>query len=402
MEALALVAPGRPLREGLDRVVQANRGTLVVVGDDPGVLSICTGGFLLDAEFSPQRLSELAKMDGAIILAPDASRIARANVHLVPKASIPTSETGTRHRTAERVARSLDVPVITVSGSMSTISVYRSESKHVLQRTSRLIDRAGQALSTLQRFRNRFDLAVVALSTLEVEDAVSVRDVVAVLQPGEMVLRIADEIEGYLVELGDDGRLTHLQLQELSSGVETTVHLVLGDYVSAGTGATRAPAGQSAVHEDGGRAQGDGGRTQGHGVRAQRDGRLVQEDGEAAVLTRAERDELTARAAAALRQLSGDDLVDGAIVAAALGLGAGPEGLDHGVEPRGYRLLYRLPRVSDVIIDRIVARFADLPGVLAASLSDLEKVGGVGASKARAVKDGLARIVESSILDHYD
>ena len=115
IEALGLVAPGMPLREGLDRILQADRGALVVVGDDPGVLSICTGGFLLDAEFSPQRLSELAKMDGAIILAADASRIARANVHLVPRASIPTSETGTRHRTAERVARSLDVPVITVS-----------------------------------------------------------------------------------------------------------------------------------------------------------------------------------------------------------------------------------------------------------------------------------------------
>ena len=134
-EALALVAPGTPLREGLDRVLQAKRGALIVVGDDPAVLSICTGGFLLDAEFSPQRLSELAKMDGAIILAPDASRIARANVHLVPRASIPTTETGTRHRTAERVARSIDVPVITVSESMSTIAVYRNDQKHILQRT---------------------------------------------------------------------------------------------------------------------------------------------------------------------------------------------------------------------------------------------------------------------------
>src|SRR5690348_10798153 len=115
IEALAAVAPGRPLRQGLDRILQANMGALIVVGDGPDVLAVCSGGFLLDAEFSPQRLSELAKMDGAIILAPDASRIARANVHLVPDPTVPTSETGTRHRTAERVARSVDVPVISVS-----------------------------------------------------------------------------------------------------------------------------------------------------------------------------------------------------------------------------------------------------------------------------------------------
>jgi len=115
MRALRLVAPGTQLREGLDRILQARMGALIVVGDGPDVLAVCSGGFLLDAEFTPQRLSELAKMDGAIILASDTSRVARANVHLVPDPNVPTSETGTRHRTAERVARQLDVPVITVS-----------------------------------------------------------------------------------------------------------------------------------------------------------------------------------------------------------------------------------------------------------------------------------------------
>ena len=213
----------------------------MVVGDDPVVLSICTGGFLLDAEFSPQRLSELAKMDGAIILAPDASRIARANVHLVPKASIPTSETGTRHRTAERVARSIDVPVLTVSEAMATVTVFRHARKHTLQRTGRLVDRAAQAISTVQRFKTRFDFALASLSTLEVEDAVSVRDVVDVLQPGEMVVRFAEEIDGYLVELGEDGRLIHLQMEELGAGLETALRLVVMDYVAmpAGEPATR-------------------------------------------------------------------------------------------------------------------------------------------------------------------
>src|ERR1700694_4057433 len=141
MEALASVAPGQPLREGLDRIRQANKGALIVVGDGPDVLAICSGGFLLDAEFTPQRLSELAKMDGAIILAGDASRIARANVHLVPNPNVPTSETGTRHRTAERVARSIDVPVISVSEDMSVIAVYHGDIKHPLEPIPRLLNR---------------------------------------------------------------------------------------------------------------------------------------------------------------------------------------------------------------------------------------------------------------------
>ena len=229
-DALAMIAPGTKLREGLDRILQAKHGALILVGDGPAVLSVCTGGFLLDAEYSPQRLSELAKMDGAIILAADASRIARANVHLVPKATIPTSETGTRHRTAERVARSIDVPVIAVSEAMATIAVYRNDRKHTTQSAGWLIDRSSQALSTLQRFRSRYDDALSTLTRLEMEDSVSVRDVVSVLQPGEMVRRIAEEIEGHLVELGSDGRLIHLQTEELRSGVPESLALVLRDY----------------------------------------------------------------------------------------------------------------------------------------------------------------------------
>jgi len=152
MSALAAVAPGTALREGIDRILQASMGALIVVGDGPEVLNICSGGFLLDAAFSPQRLSELAKMDGAIILASDSSRIARANVHLVPNPNVPTSETGTRHRTAERVARSIDAPVVSVSEAMSTITVYMGEFKHVLQPPTDIVFRANQALRTLERF----------------------------------------------------------------------------------------------------------------------------------------------------------------------------------------------------------------------------------------------------------
>ena len=180
------------------------------------MLAICSGGFLLDAEFSPQRLSELAKMDGAIILAADASRIARANVHLVPNPNVPTSETGTRHRTAERVARSIDVPGdLGVGGHVGRSPSTTATIKHPLEPIPRLLNRANQALQTLERYKNRLDAVSGSLSALEVEDLVTVRDVVTVLQRTEMVRRIAEEIDGYIVELGTDGRLVRLQLEEL-------------------------------------------------------------------------------------------------------------------------------------------------------------------------------------------
>src|SRR5437763_12991138 len=232
IEALAVVAPGRPLREGLDRILQANMGALIIVGDGPAVLSICSGGFLVDAGFTPKRLSELAKMDGAIILAPDASRIARANVHLVPNPNVPTTETGTRHRTAERVARSIDVPVLSVSEDMSIINVYRHDMKHPLESIPRLLNRANQALQILERYKTRLDAVSTSLSALEVEDLVTIRDVTSVLQRAEMVRRLADEVEDYVIELGADGRLVLLQLEELMGGVEDDRRLVAKDYVS--------------------------------------------------------------------------------------------------------------------------------------------------------------------------
>ncbi len=373
-EALALVAPGQPLREGLERVLLAKRGALVVVGDDPAVLSICTGGFLFDAEFSPQRLSELAKMDGAIILSADATRVARANVHLMPSASIPTTETGTRHRTAERVARSVDVPVVSVSAAMGIVTVYRHADRHTLQPAPRLHERVSQALQTLQRFRHRFDLAVTALSVLEVEDTVTVRDVAAVLQPAELVVRIAEEIEIALVELGDDGRLLRLQLDELVDGVDDVRRLVIRDYHQPGPG--RTPPGGPASDGDE-RAAGAG--PPGMPVRP----------------TDLE------RGLADLARLSTDELLDPRRVAVALGVPLSRVDLDASLEPRGYRLLHRLPRFPEVVVDRIVEHFAGLQRIMRASVHELEQVGGVGESRARSVKDGLARLAEANILDRY-
>src|SRR6266700_809487 len=230
LDSLRLVAPGTPLREGLDRILQAGMGAMIVVGDGPEVLHVCSGGFLLDAEFTPQRLSELAKMDGAIILASDSSRVARANVHLVPDPNIPTSETGTRHRTAERVGRQIDVPVITVSEDMSVVAVHRRGLKRTLEPIPRVLGRADRAVQILERYRVRLDAVSNSLSALEVEDLVTVRDVATVLQRAEMVRRLAEEIEGYVIELGADGRLVMLQLEGLTGGVKADLRLVGRDY----------------------------------------------------------------------------------------------------------------------------------------------------------------------------
>ena len=340
-EALAGVAPGRPLREGLDRILQANMGALIVVGDGPEVLAICSGGFLLDAEFTPQRASELAKMDGAIILASDASRIARANVHLVPNPHVPTSETGTRHRTAERVARSIPVPVISVSEDMSMIAVYVGDLKHPLEPIQRLLNRANQALQTLERYKNRLDTVSGSLSALEVEDLVTVRDVATVLQRAEMVRRIAEEIEGYIVELGTDGRLVLLQLEELMGGVEDDRRLVIKDYSQA---------------DD------------------------------------------TWQLSQAMSTLADLDLKS---VMSILHLPADAAELDMSLQPRGYRLLSKIPRLPDAVIERIVERFGNLQKIMRATIDDLDDVEGVGNTRARAIKDGLSRLAETSILDRY-
>jgi diadenylate cyclase len=347
MDALAAVAPGTALREGVDRILQASKGALIVVGDGPDVLNICSGGFLLDAAFSPQRLSELAKMDGAIILASDSSRIARANVHLVPNPNVPTSETGTRHRTAERVARSIDVPVISVSEDMSIIAVYVDDEKHPLETIPRLLVRANQALQTLERYRQRLDSVSAALSALEVEDLVTVRDVVSVLQRTEMVRRIADEISSDIVELGVDGRLVKLQLDELLGGVDDDRRLVILDYFDA------------------------------------------------------EAEWALDKAMTALSDMGTEELLDLKGVAGTLHLPGTAVDLDANVQPRGYRLLARIPRLPESVVDRIVSRFGSLQKIMRATIDDLDEVTGVGGSRARAIKEGLSRLAETSILDRY-
>ncbi len=345
--ALALVAPGTPLRDGLQRVLASGRGGLIIIGDGPEVLNICSGGFLLDAAFSPQRLSELAKMDGAIILADDVTRIARANVHLVPNPNIPTSETGTRHRTAQRAARSLDAPVITVSESRKEIQVYVGEQTHQVLSPSRLLERSNQAIQTLERYRARLDVVARKLSALEVEDLVTLRHVVEVLQRAEMVVRISTEIEHNLIELGSDGRLVRLQLEELMVGVEDDRRLLIIDYL------------------------------------------------------RPDSDLDASAAMEALGELDDDALFDDELLARTLHLLEHSGDLDDAREAKGFRLLSKLPRVNETHVLRVIEHFGSLRKILGASAAELEAVDGIGPGRAKALKDGTVRLAGESIIGQY-
>jgi diadenylate cyclase len=345
---LALVAPGTVLRDGLERILRGRTGALIVLGHDKAVEALCTGGFPLDVEFSATRLRELCKMDGAVVLSSDGTRIVRAAVHLMPDSTIPTEESGTRHRTAERVAKQTGHPVISVSQSMHIIGLYVDGTRHVIDDSASILSRANQALATLERYKQRLDEVSGTLSALEIEDLVTGRDAIAVVQRAEMVRRIADEIEGYVIELGTDGRLLALQLDELMAGVDHDRSLVIRDYLPAG-----------------------------------RRQRTLEE------------------AVAELDRLSANELIDLGAVAKAMGYASTVDALDAAVSPRGFRLLAKVPRIPPAVVDRLVEHFSGLQPLLSASVEDLQAVEGVGDARARGVREGLSRLAEASILERY-
>jgi diadenylate cyclase len=344
LPVLATLAPGTYLRDALERILRGNTGALIVLGFDGVVDGLCTGGFPLDVEFAATRLRELAKMDGAVVLSSDGNRILRAATHLMPDSAIPTEESGTRHRTAQRVSTQTGYPVISVSQSMRIISLYLDGRRHVLEGSPALLSRANQAIDTLERYKTRLDEVSNTLSALEIEDLVTVRDTVSVSQRLEMVLRIEEELIKYVVELGVDGRLLSLQLEELMAGVRTDRELIIRDYESAG-----------------------------------RNTRPLAE------------------ALGALDALDPADLLDLSLVGGALGYPNTPTALDAAVSPRGYRLLSRVPRLSPVVLDRVIDHFGSLQKVLAATAEDLQEVEGIGQMRARSVREALSRLADASI-----
>ncbi|WP_153504026.1 DNA integrity scanning diadenylate cyclase DisA [Cumulibacter manganitolerans] len=345
---LATMAPGTALREGLDRILRGRTGGLIVIGWNRSVEALCTGGFPIDVEFSATGLRELCKMDGAVVLNADGTRIMRAGVHLMPDAAVHTDESGTRHRTAQRVANQTGFPVIAVSQSMNAITLYIRDDRHQLEHPTTLQDRANQALATLEKYKFRLDEVAGTLSALEIEDLVTVRDVVAVSQRLEMVTRISQEIAGYVSELGTDGRLSALQLEELMAGVIDERALIVRDYLSNG--------------------------------RRTRSAESVLEQ---------------------LEQIPSAELIDLSAISTVLGFSSSPDALDEAVSPRGYRLLARVPRLPAAVIDRLVDHFGSLQRLLAASSDDLIEVEGVGEMRARGIRESLSRLAETTILERH-
>lgn len=333
------MAPGTPLRDGFERVLRGRTGALVVLGHTRKVRQLSTGGFALDVPFSATALRELAKMDGAIVLDSASERIVRAAVHLTPSSDFDTVETGTRHRTADRVSRQTGLPVVSVSASMSTITLYLDQQRHLVEHSERILSRANQALQTLERYRARLWEVTHRLSALEVQDQVTIKDFVLVVQRLEMVRRLATELEQYGVELGADGRLVTLQLDELVTGVEDLRELLERDYRPDDPTVT-------------------------FGV-----------DG--------------------LGALDTGELLQPLTVAPALGFPADRD-LDTPVSTRGYRQVAQINRLPPSFGPRLIEHFGSLQALFSATAHELQEVEGVGEGRARVIRDGLLRLTETA------
>src|SRR6478752_232173 len=232
LRALDIVAPGGALREGIDNIVHSRTGGLIVVGDPSDVSHLLSGGIKLDIDYTPAMLYQVAKMDGAIVLNGEATNISWANVQLMPDPTILTSETGTRHRTAERISKQTDALVIAVSQRRDVVSLYVDGAKYILEEIPAVLAKANQALATLDKYRTRLDQVSTRLTALEFEGGVTLHDVLTVLQRAELVTRMAVEIERYIVELGTEGRLIEMQLEETMVGVAGDKAALVHDYLA--------------------------------------------------------------------------------------------------------------------------------------------------------------------------
>jgi len=347
LAALGQVAPGTALRAGMDDIIRANLGALVVIGEPSDLSFLFSGGMRLDLPFTSQHLYELAKMDGAIILNTGVSKLVYANVQLMPDSTITSSETGTRHRTAERVAKQTEALVISISQQRKTVTLFIGEQSYQLGEISDVLARTNQAIGTLETYRQRLDQGLTRLTALEFQSAVMLDDVLVVLQRAEMTTRMADEIERNCVELGQEGRLIRMQLDELMEDVPREKAAVVNDYELGGDPATAST-----------------------------------------VLER-------------LADLDYHKLLEFEELAVLLGYSRDANPLDFTVAPRGYRVLSHVPRLPDTVVRRVVHGFSTLDAVIRASHRELEAVEGVGSVRAREIREGLRRLQEHNLVDRY-
>ena len=347
LAALGRIAPGTDLRQGIDDIIRSREGALIVIGDPNELSFLFSGGIRLDVPFTAQLIYEVAKMDGAIIVNPALTKLAYANVQLMPDPTIPSDETGTRHRTAERVAKQTGALVISISQQRATISVYVGPTRYQLDAVHEVLAKTNQALATLKTYGERLEQVLTRLTALEFQNAVMLDDVLVVLQRAEMTTRMAAEIARDCVELGAEARLIQMQLDELVGEVPAERASVVYDY-----------------HADG------------QGPRAE-----LALEGLHALPYR--------------RLLEPERLVE------LLGYPRDVNPLDHSVSSRGFRILSRIPRLPEGMVKKVVKEMGDLEAIVRASQRDLEAISGVGAVRAREIREGLRRLQEHNLVDRY-
>jgi diadenylate cyclase len=347
LAAISRIAPGTELRQGIDDIIRAKEGALVVVGEPSELSFLFSGGIRLDQPFTAQLLYELAKMDGAIIVNTALTRLAYANVQLMPDPDIPSSETGTRHRTAERVAKQTGALVLSISQQRATVTLFLGDQRYSLDPIADVLAKTNQALHTLETYRQRLEQGLTRLTALEFQNAAMLEDVLIVLQRAEMTMRMAEEIERDCIELGSEGRLIGMQLGELIGDVPTETNWVVYDYHVSGE------------HTD------------------------------------------AREAIVALHALPYQGLLVLELIAELLGYPSTINPVEHLVSPRGYRVLGKIPRLSDSVIAKVVDGLGNLDAIVRASHRDLESVDGVGPARAREIREGLRRLQEANLVDRF-
>ena len=322
--------PGEPLRKGVDLIADKKSGGLIVIGSTNKLEKISSGGInLKNCPYTPEMLSELAKMDGAVVVDENVSTILKANVHLNPSDNLQTSETGTRHRTAERVSAETNLKVIAVSEESSAIKVFQNMKVIELEQPAIILARVNESLQSVDRMRRRFDEVLLQLGELEIEDTITNQQVLTVIQRGELLTRLSNQVKNEAENLGEEAGIVMIQIESLESGVEYTLSLVLKDHLPS---------------------------------KKYRNIKKVKS--EISNMTYEELNIISHLGAVLLMQP-----------------------LDEISTPRGYRVLARLPGLPDNLHDPLIKKFKTLPKLLGAPTDKLFQVDGIGRSRAQQLRD---------------
>lgn len=353
LNILKILAPGTALRAGLDNILKAKTGALIVVSESEDVMNIVDGGFKLEQDFTPASIYELAKMDGAIIVSKDLKKILMANVQLVPDHKIKTLETGTRHRTAERVAKQTNELVICISQRRGIITIFKGDFRYVVDEISAVVMRANQTLETLEKYKTVFDNMLNLLSEHEFDDIVSLETVANSIYRSEIIMRMKTEVSKNVIELGNEGRLVNIQLEEIIANVENEEKLIIQDY-----------------------------------MKLKRKTPKISQKAE----------EILAN----IRKLDKSELVIAEKIIKLLGYEITPEILDVNVSPRGFRILSKVPKMPMYVIEKTVETFGNLQNVCSATVEELDDVEGIGEIRAKIINQSLNRLQEQYILKGYN